>query len=216
MHVPKAFLETRPERLHRLMREHPFALLVSIIDGRPFATHLPLMLDPARGPHGTLRGHVARGNPQWRGFDGRTELLAIFQGPHAYVSPRWYVGTPNVPTWNYATVHAYGPARRLEAPAALDRLLEDLIALNEAGQPEPWGRDQVPADYWDGMRGGIVGFEIEVARLEGKFKLNQNRTAEDRAGAARALAAQPDPLSRAVAALMAEDQDRVPASEPKP
>jgi transcriptional regulator len=134
----------------------------------------------------------------------------VFQGPHAYVSPRWYAGAPNVPTWNYIAVHAYGPARRLDEPQALDRLLEELIAVNESGTPEPWGRAQVPAEYWAGMRRGIVGFEIEIARLDGKFKLSQNKTAADRAAAAAALAGEPDPLARAVAALMAEEQDSGP------
>lgn len=204
MFIPKPFREERIDRLHEIIRAYSFATVVSILDGVPYTTHVPLLLDPERGPFGTLRGHFAAANPQWQVFDGRTQVLAIFQGPHAYVSPRWYAGTPNVPTWNYQAVHAYGPAATRDDPAWLDRMLDDLAETLESGQPDPWRPSELPDEYRTQLRGGIMGFEIEITRLEGKFKLGQNRTDEDRLSAAQALSGQNDPLARAVGSLMAE------------
>ena len=163
-------------------------------------THLPLLLDRARGAPGTLIGHVARGNPHWRKLKERPQVLAVFHGPHAYVSPSWYGVHPSVPTWNYAVVHARGRARLIEDPQALEAIVRRLVATFENPRPVPW-RMELPEDYQRGMIGGIVGFEIEISQLTGKFKLSQNRTREDRVRVVNALEAGM-PHEQEVAALM--------------
>lgn len=202
MYVPRPFAETDPERLRALIGAHGFATLVSVLDGAPFATHVPLLLDPARGPHGTLSGHVARANPHWRAFDGRTPALAIFHGPHAYVSPRWYRSAGQVPTWNYEVVHAFGTPRVVEDPAAVRALLAGLSARYEAGADAPWSPAGLPERVADGLQRAIVAFELPVERLEGKRKLSQNKAPADRAGVVAGLRAAGDPASLAVAAAM--------------
>jgi transcriptional regulator len=188
VYIPEAFRETRTERLHAFMRQHSFALVVSHRGDRLEASHLPLLLEADRGPCGTLVGHMARANLQWRSFEADSELLVIFSGPHAYISPSWYENHPSVPTWNYAAVHAYGIPRLVENPAALRPILEALVRTHEADRDNPWTMD-LPDDYLERMVKAIVGFEIEITRLEGKLKLGQNRT-------------QGDPASVEVAALM--------------
>jgi len=205
MYVPKPFAETDRETLFDLIEAHPFGLLVTAADGAPVGSHIPFVLDRAAGEHGTLQAHVARGNPQWRGFDGKTDVLCVFQGPHAYISPGWYdPANPAVPTWNYAVVHAYGVPRIVEDPAHLRAQQQALVARFEAGRGEPWTIDSQGADYVDGMLKGIVAFEIPVSRLEGKFKLNQNHPEGNRRGAIVGLRSEAgDPDSLAIAALMA-------------
>jgi transcriptional regulator len=185
-----------------LVRAHAFATLVAVLDGEPFATHVPLLLDEARGPLGTLSGHVARTNPHWRAFDGRTPALAIFHGPHAYVSPRWYRGPDQVPTWNYEVVHAIGAPRVVEDPAAVRALLARMAEQYEAGSPEPWNPADLPERVADGLQRAIVAFELPIERLEGKRKLSQNKAPADRAGVVAGLLAAGDPASLAVAAAM--------------
>jgi transcriptional regulator len=202
VYVPGYFAESDRARLHELVRAHPFATLVSLAEGEPFATHVPLLLDPDRGANGTLLGHVARGNPHWRLFDGGSPALAIFHGPHAYVSPRWYAGGLNVPTWNYVAVHASGRPRLIEDAAAVRALLERTAALFESGAREPWSPAALPAAYVEGLQRGIVGFELPIEKLEGKRKLSQNKGAADRAGVVAALRALGDPAGLAVAAEM--------------
>jgi transcriptional regulator len=203
MYNPKHFATEDLAQMHALMGRYNFATLVTQHDGAPFASHLPFLVDPARGPYGTLLAHVARGNPQWRDLaDGQT-ALAIFQGPHAYITPSWYSVELSVPTWNYATVHAYGAARIVDDREELYAMLKRLVATHEAGFEQPWPMD-LPDDYMDKMMRGVVGFEIEIARLEGKLKLSQNRSAEDRARVEAELSASPDPTTAGVAALMAE------------
>ena len=165
----------------------------------PFATHLPFLLDSQRGPNGTLLAHMARANPQWHDFNSEQEVLAIFQGPHAYVSPSWYEIELSVPTWNYAAVHAYGIPRIIEDSEELYQLLKILIETHEAQFENPWPF-QLPDDYLQKMMRGIVGFEIEITRLEGKFKLSQNRTASEREIVIAALQESPD--TQPVAELM--------------
>jgi transcriptional regulator len=196
MYVPKHFVEDDPARLAALIAAHDFATLVTEGEDGPFATHLPLLLDPARGRKGTLIGHVARANPHWRWFDGRRGL-AIFAGAHAYVSPRWYKAAPAVPTWNYVAVHATGPVRAIEEPTALRAIIDRLAARYEGDGP--WRLADQPARFTDGMLRGIVGLELAIERLEGKAKLSQNRSAEDRAGVVAALDAAGTPGARALA-----------------
>jgi transcriptional regulator len=202
MYVPRHFAETEPETLHALMRAHGFATLVSVLDGELFATHVPLWLDTGRGAHGTLLGHVARANPHWRGFDGRTPALAIFHGPHAYVSPRWLRGADQVPTWNYVVVHASGVPRIVEDAAAVRALLGRLAAQYEAHAASPWDPAGLPERVADGLQRAIVAFELPIEKLEGKRKLAQNKAPADRAGVVAGLRAEADPASLAIAAAM--------------
>jgi transcriptional regulator len=146
---------------------------------------------------------MARANDQWQRLQGGGEVLAIFQGPHAYISPSWYEAELAVPTWNYVAVHAYGIATLIEEDAALTRMLGELVHTFEAGLPNPW-RFQLPTEFTERMLRGIVGFRIEITRLEGKLKLSQNRSAADRKGAVTALQRNGDPTGVAVAQLMAD------------
>ena len=204
MYIPKPFEITDTAWCHALMRAQSFAAMITADDaGAPFATHLPILVDPARGPFGTLRGHVARANPHWRYLAAGRPTLVIFAGAHAYVSPSWYATHPSVPTWNYVAVHATGTGALVEDPAQVTMLLADLVRTYESSGPAAWSFESLAADYVAGMQRAIVVFEIPIARLEGKAKLSQNRDAVDQARTREALAATDDPLARAVAALMA-------------
>lgn len=207
MYIPEPFALTDRDEILAVMRNHAFAVLVSTVDGAPpQATHLPFLFDAATGPNGTLVAHMARANPHWRDLarlqsDGG-EALVIFQGPHAYVSPRWYGAGAAVPTWNYVAVHAYGTPRLIDDAARVRTLLADLSATYESGAPEPWRLDAQEDSYVRANIRGIVAFEIPVGRLEAKAKLSQNKRPEDRRGVVGALADGQDPLGNAVAALM--------------
>jgi transcriptional regulator len=209
MYIPPHFSETDPAIVTRLIQEHGFAVLVSGIGDALTATHLPLSYHPEIGSHGVLRGHVARANEHWRQFAPGGPALAIFSGPHAYVSPRWYQPGTSVPTWNYEAVHVYGTARTYDGEAALRPILEELTA-----QYDPlWTVAALPADYVARMTRAIVGLEIEIDRIEAKRKLNQNRSAADIAGVVAALEASEHDDDRAVAAAMrqaAARRDRAP------
>ncbi len=182
-----------------LMRRHPFATLVGVRDGSPEIAHIPLL---AKDAPLRIAGHVARGNPLARMVESGARLTAVFHGPHAYVSPRLYRTTPNVPTWNYAVVHASGPAKAVDG-GAMDHLRE-LIDVFEAGRPQgeaAWSVDSV-AEHAARILPGLVAFEISVERVEGKFKLNQNRKAEDWAGVVARFEESDDPVERELLALM--------------
>ena len=199
MYIPKAFREDDINTLHNLIQEYSFATLITQHEGMPFATHLPFLLDTQRGPHGTLLAHMARANTQWHDFNSEQEVLTIFQGPHAYISPSWYEVELSVPTWNYAVVHAYGIPRLIEDGEELYKLLKILIETHEAQFKNPWPF-QLPDDYLQKMIRGIVGFEIEITRLEGKFKMSQNRTESERENVIASL--QESSVTRPVAELM--------------
>ena len=200
MYVPPHFAETDTAKLFDFIEAHSFGLLVSQADGRPFASHLPLLLDRHAGPHGALRGHLARANPQWRTAPGQ-EVLAVFSGPHAYISPTWYEAERVVPTWNYVAVHVYGTFRLVEEREALLGIVRDMVRFYERPLPRPWDFDPT-TEYATKMLQGIVGFRVEVTRIEGKWKLGQNHPEERREKAARALEQYQDENSRAVAELM--------------
>ena len=222
MYLPKHFDRSDPAWCHALIRAESFATLVTVDGvGAPFATHLPFLLDEERGHLGTLLGHMARPNPQWRHFSsppghgpevagprpagakqGRP-ALAIFQGPHAYVSPSWYEVHPAVPTWNYVAVHAYGTPAVIEDPVRVTALLGRLTRTHEDGRPNPWRLEALTDDYMSAMIRGIVAFEMPIDRLEGKAKLSQNRGEADRGHVRDALTASGDPLDSALAKLMA-------------
>jgi transcriptional regulator len=200
LYQPSAFNEQDTAALQALIEAHGFATLISPDAEDPPVSHLPLLLDRARGPFGTLIGHMARGNPHWQRLRVNPSALAIFHGPHAYVSPAWYAHHPSVPTWNYAVVHAYANAQLSEDPTALEPLVRRLVEHHEAGRPQPW-RMALPHEYMDGMLRGIVGFELRITRLTGKFKLSQNRPAGDAQRVAQALERGSE-VDRAVAQLM--------------
>jgi transcriptional regulator len=202
MYVPAAFAEEDLAALHALIDAHGFATLVSSGPDGLVATHLPILLDRSRGPKGTLVAHLARANPHAHGLNG-VETLVIFQGPHGYVSPSWYKTHPAVPTWNYVAVHAYGSARTVEDPEALRDMVGRLTAKYENGRVRPWTMDGLPDTFMHGMLKGIVGVEIEIARIEGKLKLSQNRGAPDRRAVIAALSASTDEDDRRLARFMA-------------
>jgi transcriptional regulator len=202
MYIPAAFAETDAKKLHDFIEANSFGLLVSTRNGEPFATHLPFVLERDVGPHGCLVGHVAKANPHWRDLDGR-QVLAVFSGPHAYVSPSWYEADDVVPTWNYVAVHAYGTCRLVEAPEPLTEILQAMVATYERSNPKPWRVDTASA-YFQRLVRAVVGFRIEISRLEGKWKLNQNHPPERRRKVTRILEKSGDPDEKEIARLMAE------------
>lgn len=202
MYVPAVFAEKELATLHALIEDYGFATLVSNTADGPVATHLPIMLDRARGAQGTLVAHLARANPHARALDG-ADALAIFLGPHGYISPSWYGQHPSVPTWNYATVHVYGRAKMIDDPARLDAIVRQLVEQYESGRAKRWSADDLPADYMKGMLRGIIGIEIEITRLEGKLKLSQNRNAADRKSVIAALNEASSAEDKALGAYMA-------------
>ncbi len=208
MYLPKHFEETRIEVLHALVRAHPLGALVTLGAGGLEANHIPFEIDPDPAPFGTLRGHVARANPVWRELSRGAEALAIFQGPSTYVSPSWYPSKQAdgkvVPTWNYAVVHAYGPLRAVDDAAWLRAFVERLTNRHESGRTAPWHVTDAPADYVDKMVTAIVGIELPVTRLVGKWKTSQNRPARDRAGVVAGLEQDGGDAARAMAALVRE------------
>jgi transcriptional regulator len=190
MYLPNHFDEQRPEVLQRLIHDAPLGLLVTHGSAGLQANSVPFLLDADAGPHGTLRAHVARANPLWREGAGR-EALVVFQGPQAYVSPGWYPSKAEhgkvVPTWNYVMVQARGTLRAIDDAAWLRGLVTRLTAKHEAAQVRPWAVTDAPPDFVDSMLRAIVGIEIELTALTGKWKVSQNRSAADRAGTAAGL-----------------------------
>ncbi|PLY42995.1 transcriptional regulator [Janthinobacterium sp. ROICE36] len=194
MYTPASFREKRLDVLHGLIRAHPLGALVRHGEDGLCADHLPFEIaaPTPEAPFGILRAHVARANPLWRGAIGTDECMAIFQGPHAYITPAWYAekqrSGKEVPTFNYAVVHAHGPLRAIDDAAWLMDLLERLTARHEADQAMPWTVADAPADYIGKLLKAIVGIEIPLTRLTGKWKLGQNRSLQDQASMAHGLA----------------------------
>jgi transcriptional regulator len=209
MYLPKHFEETRVPVLHDLIRAHPLATLVMLTPGGLDANHIPFEIDPDPAPFGTLRGHVARANPLWRTVSD-VEALAVFQGPDLYVSPSWYVTKQEtgkvVPTWNYAVVHAHGPLRVIDDRAWLRAFVETLTNRHEAGRRDPWKVTDAPADYVDSMVTAIVGIEIPITKLIGKWKVSQNRPEQDRAGVVEGLRRDGGDSASAMARLVRGDR----------
>lgn len=203
MYMPKHFEETRTEALHALIRTYPFATVVTHATGGLTANHLPFEL-----VDGVLHGHVARGN-ELAQQDG-AEVLLVFQGPDGYISPNWYPSKHEtgreVPTWNYAVVHVHGRLRVIDDAAWMRRLLETLTDHHEAGQPQPWKITDAPDDHIEKSLRAIVGLEVAVERIEGKFKLNQNHPARNRAGVIAGLRQRDGDGDAELAALMAQQE----------
>jgi transcriptional regulator len=205
MYMPKHFVETRAEVLHGLMRDYPFATVVANATDGLVANHLPFEL-----VEGVLHGHVARGNELVR-MDG-AEVLLVFRGPDGYISPNWYQTKHEtgreVPTWNYAVVHVHGRLKVVDDAAWLRRLLDTLTDHHEAGQPQPWKVGDAPEDHIEKSLKAIVGLEIAIERLEGKFKLSQNHPARNRAGVVAGLRERDDDGDVELAALMTRQESQ--------
>lgn len=201
MYTPNHYRIDDQAVLFDFISQNNFGILISIDHATPIATHLPFLIDSTRGEHGILTGHVAKANRQWRTFVPDREVLIIFQGPHTYISPSWYREHPSVPTWNYATVHVYGLPRIVANGRARHDTLQNLVNKHEAAFETPWHMN-LPEDYYQQQVKMIVVFEIEVTRLEGKFKMSQNRSDEDRSGVIAALNLAGDDNSIDVARFM--------------
>jgi transcriptional regulator len=213
MYLPTAFAEDRLEVKHGLIRAYPLGMLV-IPGAAPTADLVPFALYPDEGQAGlgVLRAHVARGNPAWRALaSGGVECLVVFQGPEAYISPSWYATKATshkvVPTWNYAMVQVRGAARVVEDAAWLRRLLGDLTAMQESGLPQPWAVSDAPPDFVDGLLKAIIGIEIPIASIAGKWKVSQNRGTADAEGVVAGLTSRSADGAAAMAALVAERID---------
>jgi len=209
MYTPSHFAETRVDVLHEMMRSHSLATVVVNTAEGLVANHIPLVLDPEPTPYGTLRGHIARANPLWKQVAAQTQALVIFQGPDTYITPSWYPTKQEtgkaVPTWNYVVVHAHGPLRIIaDDPTWLREQLTQLTAQHEASRPQPWQMTDAPAAFIDGMLAAVVGIEIRIDRLEGKWKTSQNQTERNRAGVTEGLAERQEPHDAAMAALVVQ------------
>jgi transcriptional regulator len=208
MYLPKHFEETRVPLLHGLIRTYPLGALVMPGPDGLDANHIPFEIDPEPGPFGTLRGHIARANPLWREHSANAAALVIFQGPDTYVSPSWYATKTDtgkvVPTWNYAVVHAHGAVRFIDDRTWLRGFVEKLTNRHESPRREPWSITDAPPDYIESHLGAIIGLEIPIARLVGKWKVSQNRPDADREGAAEGLSREGGPAGDAMARLIRE------------
>lgn len=200
----RQFQVTDAATLHGLVKAQPLATVVLSCEGALHVNHVPLYLDPTRGPHGTLVGHVGRGNGVWPLLP--QQGVAVFHGPQAYVSPSWYpskaLDGKQVPTWNYATVHAHGTLSAVDDPVRLRAILHTLTQQHEAHRPDPWHMDDAPPDYIHKLLGAIVGVELAVERWEGIWKVSQNRSDADRAGVVQGLRAEGTSTAEEIAALV--------------
>jgi transcriptional regulator len=215
VYLPRHFTEARAQVLHRLIEAHPLGTLVTLGPDGPEANHLPFEISPEPAPFGTLRGHVARANPVWRTAVSGAPALVMFHGPAAYVSPSFYpskrVDPRVVPTWNYVVVHAHGSLRAVEEPEWLRALVERLTRRHEASRRDPWHVTDAPEDFVAGMLGAIVGLELPIAKLVGKWKLSQNRSDADRRAVEAGLRREGGAAGEALAAWM---RDAMPGREP--
>jgi transcriptional regulator len=208
MYIPKAFEEIRIPVIHALIESQPFGSLITMGSSGLLASHVPMVLETEGSPLGVLKCHLSRANAQWKEFAREVEALAIFAGPHHYISPSWYPETVEtgraVPTWNYAVAHAYGQLRVVEDADWLRANVEALTNIHEAEMPAPWKVTDAPADYVSTMIRGIVGLELTITRLEGKWKASQNRPERDRLGVIEGLAEIDTESSRAMQTMVRE------------
>jgi transcriptional regulator len=201
MYIPSAFAVTDPAKIAEVISAHNFGIMISKDGDSVFASHLPFLYRPDAGKHGLLASHLAKANRHWQLFNDHEEVLVIFNGPHAYISPNWYATQVAVPTWNYVTIHVYGKPRVI-SDAELNTVLEETVAKHESGLPEPWTTSYLPDDLKAKLHQALVGFEIEITRVEGKFKLGQNRSKEDQEKMRSILQEAADSDSRSLAQYM--------------
>ena len=205
MYIPEYFRMRDHEDAIKFMRANPFAILISSTESGPFATHLPIFVRSGKGDKKVvLRGHVAKANPHWRYLEQQPQCLTIFHGPHSYISPTNYTVRESVPTWNYGAVHLYGNAQVFSSPEALQGILQELIQTFEPGYASQWA--SLNEAYRERMLRQIVGFEIEVTKIEAKFKLGQNRAREDQQNMIASLEKADDTAVSGVARLMKEQK----------
>jgi len=212
LYVPSQFRENRVPILHETIRRVALGALVTYGSEGIEASHVPMLVDPDPAPYGTLVGHVARANPQWRRTMSEVLALAMFVGPETYITPAWYATKRAtgkvVPTWNYVAVHAYGALTWFEDAERLRKLVTRLTETHEAPREAPWAVSDAPEDFVQAMLKAIVGFELPIQRLEGKWKMSQNRPAEDRAGVLDGLSREGGPMEAEVAEqIVAANQD---------
>jgi transcriptional regulator len=200
MYSPEHFKETNPERISALIKDNPLGMLITAPEGEPFVRHLPFTFESSADSQGKLLGHMARANPQWQHFVEGSKVLVVFQGPHAYISPSWY-SSPGVPTWNYAVVHLRGIPRLIEGESELEALVEQITHVHESHMPNPW-RPNLTGERRSKLLNMIVGFEIELTDIQGKFKLSQNRPLEDQRCVVDKLSQSSNQTEAAVAKLM--------------
>lgn len=204
MYIPSAFAETRADVLAKFVAQYSFgAVVTSDASAGLCASHLPLLFDVGEGSRSaTIYSHMAKANPQWKFLRSEIEVLVIFTGPHTYISPRWYEAKLAVPTWNYTAVHVYGRPRLIDDPKQVRQILSQTVEKYESTGPGAWRDSDLPEDFVTKMTSAVVAFAIDVTRIEGKFKLNQNRSSADRKGVIAALDAAGSQDSRAIADLM--------------
>ncbi len=206
MYIPKHFSEPNTVELHALMRAYPLATLVSISAHGLNANHIPLHLDAATGTHGTLSGHLARKNPLWKDIANNNQMLAIFHGPDAYVTPSWYASKAQtgmvVPTWNYVAVHVHGTVKVIEDKEWLRTHLSSLTADQEAKFKQPWQIEDAPADFIDKLMHAVAGIEMEITHLSGKWKVSQNQSVENQLGVIQGLRVNNIPAQSEMAAMI--------------
>jgi len=206
MHIPKQFEEPRVDVMHELIRARPLATLVTLSSSGLNANHIPLHLSESPAPFGTLQGHVSRANPILSDLEKNIEVLAVFHGPDAYITPSWYATKKEtgkvVPTWNYAVVHAYGHMRVVDDASWLRAQLEALTTHNEASFSEPWAVSDAPHEFTEKLIGNIVGFEIVITRLSGQWKVSQNQPRQNQASVTEGLKASGQQDSSAMAVLV--------------
>ena len=212
MYLPAHFAENRIDVLHALLRARPLATLVTLCDSRLEANHIPVDTLSEPKPHGSIRGHIARANPLWRTYPAASEALAIFQGPHAYISPSFYPSKREtgevVPTWDYAVVHARGTLKFVQDAGWLRALVARLTDAHEAARPLPWKIDDAPTPYIEKMLGMIVGFELSIVSVTGKWKISQNHPEANRRGVVAGLRAAGGADSREIADMLSLDNEQ--------
>ena len=206
MYIPRHNEEKRVPVMHALVTSHPLGTLVTLGSSGLFASHIPMVLEDDGSEFGVLRGHISRANTQWRDFVPTVDALAIFSGHQHYITPNWYPGTKEhgkeVPTWNYVVVHAYGPLKVIQDERWLLTNVEKLTSIHEAASPVPWKVSDAPQDFIRSQLRGIVGLELPIRRLEGKWKVSQNRTEEEREGVVEGLGKLGTPESLAMKDLV--------------
>ena len=200
MYLPRHYAVTDKQQLHGFIKENGFGIMFSGNGPEPVASHLPFILDEIAGEHGTLLSHMAGANRQWRHADGQ-QVLTVFQGPHTYVSPTWYQAQETVPTWNYVAVHVYGTLRVVQDQERLQSIMAQITDYYEASLPQPW-QAEFTSEYAKQMVKRIVVFEIEIGKMQGKWKLNQNHPEERRRKVVDVLKTMPDDNSRGIVTLM--------------